>query len=156
MTLSASMTLPSSRPPKMPGQLGYRKAVAKTELSNSLDVTEDDLGELWSRVCAALEENAPTSASPAPARDMAGEIISGPAEKKMLPAASPHTVESTVASAKTTGTKSSPWSIAVAASKQDGCPGPPQFTDFPGNICGLHNPSWLQQFCRWRTPEPIH
>jgi len=114
----------------MPGQLGYRKAVAKTELSNSL-VTEGDLGELWSRVCAALEENAPASALPAPARDMAGEIISCPAEKKTLPAASPHTLESTVASAKTTGTKSSPWSIAVAASKQDGCPGPPQFTDFP-------------------------
>merc|ERR1711865_443964 len=93
---------------------------------SSRSVTERNLCELWSHVCAALEEGAPASALPGPAADVAVELISLPFDKSSLPAASPVSFQSTVASARTTGTKSSPWSLANAAA----FPGIPQFSDF--------------------------
>jgi len=117
----------------MPGPLHHSRSVvyrAKAELSNRL-VIEDDLCKLWSQVCEALEEDAPASALPAPAEDMTGDLISLPIDKRTLPAASPHSLESTVASARTTGTKTSPWSLATGSAKHGGCLGIPQFSEFP-------------------------
>jgi len=114
MTQAHALAPLRPRPPRMPPypQHSCKADVARLDESNR---TEAELCKIWSQVCAVLEEHAPVSALPTPDVTM----VSGDA-KRCLRASTPHSLESTaVASARTTGTKSSPWSLASGMARAD-------------------------------------
>jgi len=121
MTQSRVPTPVGPRPPRIHGHArrGCVGSIADPGESDRL-VTEGELNEIWSHVCAALEHAGPCSTLPRPdAEEVAGDFAGLPPGKSYLPSSSPYSLESTkCASARSTGTKSSPWSLVSAMAKQ--------------------------------------
>jgi len=121
MTRSRVLTPVRPRPPRIHG---YARQGSIGSITNPCEshrlMTEAELNKIWSQVCAALERTGPCSTLPRPdAEEVAGDFAGLPPGKSYLPSSSPYSLESTkCASARTTGTKSSPLSLASAMVKQ--------------------------------------